>query len=358
MTGIMTGRLTRQSGGNTFWVCRCAIAVGLFCLPSLASAQQSLPEQELGLFTESAELMGVQFTISLYAPSQQVASQACQQAFERISEIETRLSNYQADSEVNQLCQSKEHFKVSDDLWFVLKESVFYWELSKGAFDVSIGRITRLWRRARRQKEFPAISRIREERAFVGSQFIKLDAEQQAVTILKPGLLIDLGAIGKGYAADEAMKILASSGIRSAVINASGDVLFGDPPPGKKGWPAAIGNLSPDDPPIMLQPLANVALATSGDAYQYLEYRGRRYSHIVDPRTGIPVKGRGSVSVLSTSGLKADALASALSVLGPRKGLELVGKLAGTESYIGYQRRSGKSPEIYRTEQFPLKSKQ
>lgn len=335
----------------------CSIAVVLLEVTVLL-AQPSSVKSELKLYSESAELMGVKFSIALYASSEKVAKDACRQAFLRISEIESKLSNYQADSEITLLCQTEGAVNVSDDLWFVLKESLTYWRMSEGAFDVAIGRLTRLWRRARRQQELPERARIRKELRFVGSHLLALDHDAQTVEILKPGMLIDLGAIGKGFAADEALKVLRNHGLGSAVINASGDVLFGDPPPGKDGWPAAIGSFPPSPEPTYLRPLSNVALATSGDAFQFLEYDGTRYSHIVDPRTGIPLKGRSSVSVIAASGLQSDALASAVSVLGARKGVALIKELVKTEVYMAYQRSSGKPVEIYSTIGFPLKSKE
>ncbi|MAT12448.1 MAG: hypothetical protein CMM02_15750 [Rhodopirellula sp.] len=333
------------------------LVVGLLLPSFTAHAQQDGDSTIERLYSETAELMGVEFSISLYAPSETIAREAIHQAFSRITEIESCLSNYQADSEISLLCQAEGPVKVSDDLWFVLRESMFYWQISGGAFDVTVGRITRLWRRARRQKEFPSRSRIKEEMKFVGGDLLRFDVEKQTVEILKPGLLIDLGAIGKGYAADQALRVLRDLDLGAAVINASGDVLFGEAPPGKQGWPAAIASFPSGEEPTFLEPLANLALATSGDAYQHLEYQGKRYSHLVDPRTGIPIKGRSSVSVLAVSGLRSDALASAVSVLGPRKGVALIEELAKTEVYIGFQRGLGKPIETNSTAGFPLKSK-
>ncbi len=333
------------------------MVVGLLLSAITAHAQQDGGSGTVQLYSETAELMGVEFSISLYAPSETIAREAIYKAFSRITELESCLSNYQADSEITLLCQAGGPMRVSDDLWFVLRESMFYWQISGGAFDITVGRITRLWRRARRQKEFPSRSRIKEEMKFVGGDLLRFDAEEQTVEILKPGVLIDLGAIGKGFAADEALQVLRDLDLGSAVINASGDVLFGDAPPDKQGWPAAIASFPPGEEPTFLEPLANLALATSGDAYQHLEYQGQRYSHLVDPRTGIPVRGRSSVSVLAVSGLRSDALASAVSVLGPRKGVALIKELAKTEVYMGFQRTLGKPIQTNSTAGFPLKSK-
>ena len=309
------------------------------------------------LFTKSAELMGVQFRISLYADNEKQADSACNLAFARIAELESKLSNYQDDSELNRLCRSDTPVVVSDDLWFVLKESLFYWELSDGAFDVTIGRVTRLWRRARRLRELPGKARIKEEVQFVGSHYLELNLEKQMVTISKPGLLIDLGAIGKGYAADQALEVLRAQGLPSSVINASGDVLFGDAPPGKKGWPAAVVGLNPEADPLLLELQANCAIATSGSAYQHLEVDGKRYSHIIDPRSGLALEGSSSVSVLAPTGLESDALASAISVLGPKIGSKLVSQLPSTEFFAVCQRNSRKPAVDYRSAGFPLKYK-
>ena len=163
---------------------------------------------------------------------------------------------------------------------------------------------------------------------------MQLDCPTQSVRLTAADMRIDLGGIAKGYAADEALRTLADRGIRRAIINASGDVVAGDPPPEAQGWKIGIAPLERGAPPSRFHWLANRAVATSGDAWQYVEIDGRRYSHIVDPRTGLGLTDHSSVTVLAADCTTADGLASAVSVLGPKEGLELIEKTPGTAALI------------------------
>jgi thiamine biosynthesis lipoprotein len=314
-------------------------------------------ESELQRFSRTAHLMGVDFRIDLYARSRMDADRAFKTAFTRIADLERCMSNYRADSELSELCTNaakNNPIKVSEDLWKVLVYAKRISDLSNGAFDVTIGRVTKLWRRARRQKELPSEQRIAEELEFVGFEKLMLNPFDQSVMIRTPGLLIDLGAIGKGYAADEALRVLAELGVTRAVVNASGDVCFGAAPPDSAGWPTGIGAFTAGGQPILLQPQSQGAVATSGDAFQFMEIDGKRYSHILDPRTGMPVQVRSSVSVWAATGMAADALASAVSVLGPRRGLRLVRKLDGVEVLVIWDRDGDGTGTVFRTRGFPL----
>lgn len=319
------------------------------------AAANSVPE--LQRFSQSEYLMGVEFRIDLYARSEMDAARAFKVAFTRIADLEQCMSNYRADSELSQLCRlakTDEAIKISTELWEVLVYAQRISHLSDGAFDVTIGRVTKLWRRARRQRELPSEQRLEEELQFVGFDKLMLNPLDQSVTISTPGLLIDLGAIGKGYAADEALKSLEKLGITQAVVNASGDVRFGAPPPNSTGWPTGIGALSAAGPPILLQPQSHCAVATSGDAFQFIEIDGKRYSHILDPRTGMPIQIRSSVSVWATNGMAADALASAVSVLGPRRGQRLMRKLPDVEALVIWDRDGDGEGAMFHTRDFPL----
>ncbi|MBT4013957.1 MAG: FAD:protein FMN transferase [Planctomycetaceae bacterium] len=320
------------------------------------SASDSVAPQ-LQRFARTEYLMGVDFRIDLYASSEMDAARAFKAAFSRIADLDRCMSNYRADSELSLLCTNTTKnmsTKVSEDLWKVLVYANRISYLSNGAFDVTIGRVTKLWRRARRRKEIPSEQRLAEELEFVGFEKLILNPADQSVMIRTPGLLIDLGAIGKGYAADEAMRILEDLGITRAVVNASGDVRFGAPPPDSTGWPTGIGALSAAGPPILLQSQSQGAVATSGDAFQFLEINGKRYSHILDPRSGMPVQVRSSVSVWAATGMAADALASAVSVLGPRRGLRLVRKLDGVEALVIWDRDGDGTGAMFRSRGFPL----
>ena len=145
---------------------------------------------------------------------------------------------------------------------------------------------------------------------------------------------LDLGGIAKGYAIEQALIELQRQGIDRAIVNASGDMAASGPPPGKPGWLVGIAPLEPEASPSVFGYLAHEAIATSGDAFQYVEIDGARYSHIVDPRTGLGLTERSSVSILATNCTDADGLASTVSVLGPSAGLKLVEQLPDTEALI------------------------
>jgi thiamine biosynthesis lipoprotein len=161
---------------------------------------------------------------------------------------------------------------------------------------------------------------------------------------------LDLGGSSKVYALDQALLELKRVGIERALVNASGDMSASGPPPGKPGWLVGVASLEPSAPPTVFGYLAHQSIATSGDAFQYVEIDGRRYSHIVDPRTGLGLTMRSSVSILASKGVDADALASAVAVLGPRQGVELVERLTGVETLIVYQQ--GEAVATRQTEGF------
>ena len=203
-----------------------------------------------------------------------------------------------------------------------------------GAFDVTVGPLTKLWRRARRQHQLPSAVRMSAARAATDYTSVVLDAKTCTAQLLKPGMRLDVGGIAKGYAADQALLELTRLGICRALVNASGDMSASGPPPGKPGWVVGVAPLQPSAPPSLFGYLANQSIATSGDAFQYVEIDGKRYSHIVDPRTGLGLTQRSSVSILADNGTDADAIASAVSVMGPDAGLKFVKQRAGVEALI------------------------
>ena len=197
-------------------------------------------------------------------------------------------------------------------------------EASDGAFDVTIGPLTKLWRRARRWKELPEAEALAAARASVGYQFLRLDPKLARLRLLKPNMRLDLGGIAKGYAAEEAVKAVVGCGVSRVLVRASGDIAAADPPPGERGWRVGIAPLNPDDPPKRFVEIANCGISTSGDARQHLIVNGRRYSHIIDPRTGEPVSGRSSVTVIAPRGTPRRCIGHRGLGLGPDKALALI----------------------------------
>ena len=312
-------------------------------------------EEKLQRFSVSQPHMGALVTITCFAADQSAARKATAAAFARIEELNSTMSDYDPSSELMRLCiDSKpgKAVKLSPDLAIVLDASLRMSRDSKGAFDVSVGPIVRLWRRARRRQEFPPSDLLETARSRTGYRAIELDAKTRTVSLNKAGMRLDLGGIAKGYAADEALKVLRKHGVSRALIDAGGDLAIGDPPPGKPGWVIGVQELSAVDRPAprqtsKTQPAAskvkqfarqirvkNCGVATSGDAFQFVVLDGKRYSHIVDPRTGIAIERSSSVTVIAPNGMQADALASAISVMGPKAGLALIARRKQTEALL------------------------
>lgn len=272
--------------------------------------------------------MGVPFRIVLYANTEAAANQAFDAAFARIAELNAVMSDYDAESELMRLCKSSRPglpVEVSPPLFEVLQRAKRMSEASGGAFDVTVGPAVQLWRRARRQREFPDPERLADARARIGDELVRLDTEHRTVELLRDGMRLDLGGIAKGYAVDEAMKILKTHGIGSALIDGSGDILVSAAPPNTDGWVVGVAALkTPSAAPTELLTIQHLAIATSGDAYQYVEFDGVRYSHLIDPRTGLGLTIPSSVTVIAHSCTDADAWASALSVLPPEGGFAVI----------------------------------
>ena len=278
--------------------------------------------------------MGVAFHISLYSPDEAVANNAARAAYARVKQLNQLLSDYEPDSELMQLSRRSRPgnaVEVSPELFFVLQRASALSCASEGAFDVTVGPLVQLWREARRTRRLPDPAQLAAARESVGWKHVRLNAEQLTVELHKPGMRLDLGGIAKGYAADEALRVLQEHGVTQALVAAAGDIVAGDAPPGRDHWRIGIAPLdSPDGEPSRYLHVANAAVSTSGDAFQYIEIEGVRYSHIVDPRTGVGLTTRSSVTVVAEDGITADSLASAVSVLGPERGLDLIESREGT----------------------------
>lgn len=295
-------------------------------LASLGMSFATASAEESSLLSVSQLHMGTMVRIVADFDDAENFQKASNAAFDRIREIEQISSDYRNDSEVLILSAKSPTAKpiaVSDDLWYVLSEAKRIHQLSSGAFDVTVGPLTKEWRRFRRRNRLDE-ARIEEVRGAVGADNLKLLPDMQAVSLMTGDMRIDLGGIAKGYAIDAVLKVLKEHGITRALVDAGGDVGASDAPRGELGWKVGIAGLNPKAPPILITHIANSAVATSGDAYQFLEHNGKRYSHVLDPRTGYGVAHRGTVTVFAENATLADAWASALSVLGPSKAGEVL----------------------------------
>ena len=303
---------------------------GVLAVPLLGGAEPALSRHS---FTEPH--MGTRFQIIVYAPSEEAAHKASKDAFARIAALNATMSDYDKTSELMRLCARAggPPVPVSAELFFVLSQAQEVSRQSDGAFDVTVGPLVQLWRSARKERKLPEAKKLAEARALVGWRNIRLDADKRTVQLLKPGMKLDLGGIAKGYAADEALAVLHKHGLDRALVAAGGDIAVSGPPPDAPGWKIAIATLPGEKDPGRLL-LHHAAVSTSGDAEQFVEIDGKRYSHIVDPRTGIGLIGRMSATVVARHGIEADSLTKVIAVLGPEKGMPLIAAHDGASARI------------------------
>lgn len=260
-------------------------------------------------FTYTEIHMGGEFRLTFYAPSQTQADQIAKAAYAEIERLEQIMSDYRQASEIRQL-KSNVKTKVSDPLFEVISAAQQISTQTDGAFDITAGPAVKLWRNARNTGRLPGPIEIKQALKFVDYRQITLDITDQSITVSKPGFAIDLGGIAKGYACDAALTVLKKNQITQAIVQAGGDITISDPPPDQEGWQVQI----PGEPTP--RPYSNCAISTSGDTEQFIELNGVRYSHIVDPRTGIGVTNRVIATVIADRGLTSDPLATALCVQG------------------------------------------
>lgn len=329
-----------------------ALAVAAFMAPH-AGAADAARHGRLRRFEFSLARMGTTFNILLYHTEEEEASKAAMEAFSRVERLEAIFSDFREDSENRWLCRFGAGMPraVSPELYFVLENSLRFAQLSGGAFDVTIGPVVQVWREARRAGKTPDPKQLAEAKKSTGTENVILDAGQRTVQLLLPNMRLDFGGIAKGYAADEALNVLKSHGIRMALVDGGGDISIGSAPPGQPGWRVEIKNglEAPGERVSMV--LHDAGVATSGDSFQFLESGGVRYSHIIDPASTSALKNSPGVTVVARDGMTADALATALSVTEVEQGLSIVESLAGASAAIVSRSESG--PEWHVSRGFP-----
>jgi FAD:protein FMN transferase len=298
--------------------------------------------------------MGVPFRIVLYAASTNAAGPAAEAAFARIKQINDIMTDYDSDSELSRLSQTSgknQDVPVSPDLWVVLARAQDLAQRSHGAFDVTVGPYVNLWRYARRQGTMPDPARLERARAAVGYTNMRLDPQRHSVKLLVPNMRLDLGGIAKGYAVDQALKTLDGLGITNALISGGGDMAMSGPPPGKKGWRIEFPPLDATNaPPTRYVMLSNAGISTSGDLFQRVEIAGKRYSHIIDPRTGIGLTDHRLVTVIASNDFTADGLTKVMSVLPPKDALKFIAGTPG--AVVRIVRQPSEKIEVYQSRRF------
>lgn len=309
------------------------------------------------LLTFTEPHMGTEFTIRAWTEASWVEdlTRSVESAFARVAALDTALSDYRPESEINRLAKApaNEPFAASPDLYAVFEAAGRLTVASGGAFDITAGPLIRLWRISKKNAALPAPAQIASAKQRTGFHHLILDPDKRTITKKIDGMLFDAGGIAKGYAADAALAILKKDGFPRSLVAASGDIAVGDAPPGEAGWRIGIETLEVghDLKDLQTVTLANRAISTSGDTRRYFEHEGIRYSHIVSTETGLGLTERIGASVIAPDATTSDSFATAVVLLGTEKGLHFIRNQRGIECQIVVLRDGG---EVFlRSDGFP-----
>jgi thiamine biosynthesis lipoprotein len=286
--------------------------------------------------------MGTLANVTVVAEDEDTAQKSIAEAFETFEEVERLMSYHNPDSQINIINRDAHNspVKADESIFLVLQNAVEFSRLTGGAFDITVAPLIDLWNAAADANELPAKEEIEAARAKVGSDKLILDTDQKTVQFAVEGMKIDLGGIAKGYAIDQAIEAIRKSGALGGMVDIGGDIrVFGKPPRNRKLW--SIGLQDPRDKSEIIPgsfrsiiQVEDAAVTTSGDYRRYVSIQGQKFSHIINSATGQSAQDLSSVTIISASALKADALATAVTVLGAEKGMELIESLPDTEALL------------------------
>jgi len=319
-------------------------------------------KRELTYYKYAEPHMGMIFRIGFYWDDPKTADLIAEKAFNRVNELNEIMSDYDPESELSRFVKTPAGEKVtlSNDLFDVLSISKKLAKETDGLFDPTIGTITQLWRKCRKSKTMPSESQIKQAKEFVGFQYLHLFSENHTASLEKNGIKLDLGGIGKGYTSNEVLKLLAKEGIFSAMVAASGDIAVSYPPPGESGWSIQIETMTENEDDkeagTYIAFLKNQAISTSGDVNQFVEIDGKRYSHIVNPFTGLGLTHRIGATVIHTNATYSDAFATIVCLKGNKSGMNFINNHSPAQVRIGYLDNNG-NRKYSCSKKFPTPSK-
>ena len=281
-------------------------------------------------YTKETFVMGTKAWVTIAGMSDRDAERAAQAAFREMYRIESVMSTWRPSSEISRLNAGANGtpFAASSELYSLIDSSFFYSRATSGAFDVTVRPLVRLWGFQGGTAKLPSDGEIARAMSLVGFEKVALDPSRSTIT-LPPGIEIDLAGIAKGYAVDRCVAALAGLGVRNALVNIGGNIYAMGAPTGEKGWRIGVRDPKGGLETVGTLFLRDEAVATSGNYENFAEIEGRRYGHIIDPRTGRPVSRVLSVTVVAPTGLASDALSTGLFVLGPDHARAVAKRLAG-----------------------------
>jgi thiamine biosynthesis lipoprotein len=295
-----------------------------------------IPVSAQKVYHRKLKLMGSRFDIYVEHKDSITANKYIDTAIFEISRIEKMISSWDENSETSMINNNAgiKPVKVSKELFYLIERAIIISKLTDGAFDITYASMDRIWKFDGSMKEFPSEEAIKQSVSKVGYRNIVLDKKAQTVFLKKEGMKIGFGAIGKGFAADKAKALLISKNVPAGIINASGDMNTWGKQPDGKDWNVAITNPFNKNTAFALLPITNGAVVTSGNYEKYVVFNGKRYTHIIDPRTGYPASGIISTTVFAKSAELADALATSIFVMGIEVGLNRINQLPNVECII------------------------
>ena len=296
-----------------------ACPVLVFCVLAAAAPLPPASDHDLVHVRRAHYIMGTVFEIEAYGKDAGRTAAAVEEAFAAIRHADAVLSDYRDDSELSRLNRegAQGFVELSSELFGVLQTSVEYSRLTDSAFDVTVGPLVDTWRRASKQDQWPEDEELSRTLSVVGSHRLRFEESRQAARFERPGMRVDFGGIGKGWAVDRAAEALRRRGIERALISAGTSSVYAlGAPPGQPGWKIAIRHPLQEDQVLTVVSLLDESVSTSASYEQDREIAGRPYSHILDPRTGLPVEGMWSATVISPTAAESDALSTAAFVLG------------------------------------------
>ncbi len=302
---------------------------------------------QISKFTFQRPKMGSPFVITVFADDSLILLPIIEKAYLRVDSLNQIFSDYLESSEINTVCQKIQIWQpISEDLHHVLKISEIANKMSGGAFDITVGHIVKVWRKARKTKQMPDDATLQAALKKTGFRNIQIDANSPRMRFNTEGVLLDFGGIVKGFAAQEVVDILTKNGFPYCLVDAGGDLVAGKKPPMSSGWNIGV-SLPNSDKKMMpyLLSIENQAVATSGDMYQFFEHEGKRYSHIVNPKTGLGLTHQRNVTVIAPDGATADWLATACSILRIRKAKRLIRKYPNSALLI-LENKKGKIKSV------------
>ena len=330
------------------------IAVGLL-RPDCHWFAGRLIERDSG----SRVIMGTLVRIQIRCESEQIAHEALTRAYAAMDQVDQLMSTYREDSEMSKINRlaAQEPVEVSPETFNLLRKAMEYSRMTDGAFDITVAPLIRLWRQVAREDRLPTQEELDQVLEKIGYEKIVLSYENRTVFFAHEGVELNVDAIAKGYAVDRALIAIRRPGVRAALVDIGGEIAcFGQDRPGKD-WIVGIQDLFADnlENPFNQEARWRVALrdhaiATSGNYRQYVTISNKKFSHIIDPRTGMPAEKLPSVTILAPLTEDADALATAISVLGPKKGLALIDSIPDTEAFL--VAGTGENPKFYRSQHF------